>query len=124
MLVLTRRVSEAIRVGHHVRIVLETVDRIPGFVQIIIHAPRSVTIAREEVYRPAPASINASGGPMGQLRLTRKVDEAFIIGGVVRVLVVSIDRHTRQVQLGFNAPPDVVVLREELYIPTARHRRG
>jgi carbon storage regulator len=47
------------------------------------------------------------------LVLSRKVGEAVVIGGNVRVRVVSI-RGT-QVRLGVEAPDDVAILRQELH---------
>jgi len=46
------------------------------------------------------------------LVLTRKVGESLLIGGRVRVKLVSVDGF--QVRLGVQAPADVQVLREEL----------
>lgn len=46
------------------------------------------------------------------LVLSRKVDEQIIIGEHIRVTVVSI--RGNQVRLGFEAPQDVSVLRQEL----------
>jgi len=51
------------------------------------------------------------------LVLSRKVGEAVIIDHDVRVVVLSVDR--RGVRLGFQAPGDRQVLREELVIEVA-----
>jgi carbon storage regulator len=51
------------------------------------------------------------------LVLTRKVGEAVIIDHDIRVVVLSVDR--RGVRLGFEAPADRQVLREELVIEVA-----
>jgi carbon storage regulator len=46
------------------------------------------------------------------LILTRKVDQAIIIQGDIKVMVLGVERD--RVKLGIAAPEDVVVLREEL----------
>ena len=47
------------------------------------------------------------------LILTRKQDESIVIGGNIKVTVLS-DRHG-QVKLGIEAPEDVKIWREEIY---------
>lgn len=51
---------------------------------------------------------------MGQLVLTRKVDEVIVIGGNIRVLVVDI--RGDRVRLGVDAPKDVTIHREEIQL--------
>lgn len=46
------------------------------------------------------------------LVLTRKLGEEIIIGDGIRVQIVAIDGH--RVRLGFSAPPDVRIYRQEL----------
>lgn len=46
------------------------------------------------------------------LILSRKVDEAIIIQGNIRLMVLRIDRD--RVKLGIEAPEEITVLREEL----------
>lgn len=46
------------------------------------------------------------------LILARKEDESIVIGDEIVIKVVSIDRGT--VKLGFEAPPQYIILREEL----------
>jgi carbon storage regulator len=46
------------------------------------------------------------------LVLTRRAGERLLIGDRITVTVVSVDRG--KVRLGIEAPPDVLVLREEL----------
>lgn len=53
------------------------------------------------------------------LVLSRKVDEQVIIGGEIRITVVSI--RGNQVRLGFEAPPSVPIFREELRQEPAPH---
>ena len=48
------------------------------------------------------------------LVLSRKTRDAIVIGHEVRVIVLSIGRD--QVRLGIQAPPDVEVHREEVYL--------
>ena len=46
------------------------------------------------------------------LILTRKIGESLLIGDHIRVAVLEI--RGKQVRLGIDAPPDIVVMREEL----------
>ncbi len=45
------------------------------------------------------------------LVVTRKIGEALLIGNDVRVTIVQI--RGKQVRLGIEAPPDLLILREE-----------
>lgn len=54
------------------------------------------------------------------LVLSRKVNEQIIIGDNIRVTIVSI--RGNQVRLGFEAPSDVLIFREELHPDHAVHR--
>ena len=47
------------------------------------------------------------------LVLTRSYEQSVIIDGDIRVTVLGIDRRG-QVKLGFEAPEDVIIVREEL----------
>ena len=53
------------------------------------------------------------------LVLSRKVNEQIVIGDNIRVTVVSI--RGNQIRLGFEAPPDVLIFREELRPGHALH---
>jgi carbon storage regulator len=48
------------------------------------------------------------------LVLSRKLGEKIVIGGNIVVTVVKVDRN--QVRLGFDAPQDVSILREEVLL--------
>ena len=48
------------------------------------------------------------------LILTRKQDESVVIDGDIKVTILS-DRHG-QVKLGIDAPEDVEIWREEIYV--------
>jgi carbon storage regulator CsrA len=54
------------------------------------------------------------------LVLTRKVDEAVILGDHIKVKVIQI--RGKQVRLGIEAPPGILIIREEenLYKPAKR----
>lgn len=55
------------------------------------------------------------------LVLTRKVGEEIIIDDHIRVTVLAV--RGNQVRLGFQAPPDVSIFRQELVGSAAEHRR-
>jgi carbon storage regulator len=46
------------------------------------------------------------------LVLTRQVDEAIVVDGDIRITVI--DLRADKVRIGIDAPPDVLILREEL----------
>ena len=46
------------------------------------------------------------------LILTRKVDQAIVIEGDIRIVILGVERD--RVKIGIAAPPEVMVLREEL----------
>ena len=56
------------------------------------------------------------------LVLSRKVDEAIIIAGKVRVVVAEVQ--CGKVRLGVDAPRDVTVDREEIHLRKMRPTRG
>ncbi len=56
------------------------------------------------------------------LVLTRKNDESLRIGPNVRIRVITVSG--RQVRLGIEAPPEVQVVREELYDRVAEANRA
>ena len=47
------------------------------------------------------------------LILTRKIGEGIILGDDIRIAVLEI--RGKQIRIGIDAPPEVVVLREEIY---------
>lgn len=53
------------------------------------------------------------------LVLTRKVGEEIVIAGDIRVTVLAI--RGNQIRLGFQAPPNVSIYREELLAPAFEH---
>jgi len=56
------------------------------------------------------------------LVLTRKVKEAIVIAGKVRVVVANVQGE--KVRLGVEAPPNVTVDREEVHLSKVRSTRG
>jgi carbon storage regulator len=73
----------------------------------------------EELYGDTPLSYNRHSDvnidfPLGaiMLVLTLKENEALVIGDNIRVLVVKV-MAGKQVRLGIEAPPGILVLREE-----------
>ncbi|MBZ5704745.1 MAG: carbon storage regulator CsrA, partial [Acidobacteriia bacterium] len=48
------------------------------------------------------------------LILTRKIGESILIGENIRVVVLEV--RGRQIRLGIEAPADIVVLREEIFL--------
>ncbi|HWR81840.1 MAG TPA: carbon storage regulator CsrA [Candidatus Deferrimicrobium sp.] len=55
------------------------------------------------------------------LILTRRLGESITIGDNIKVSVLGI--HGRQVRLGIDAPPSVVVHREEIYVKIQEENR-
>ena len=55
------------------------------------------------------------------LILTRKLGESITIGDEIKVSVLGI--HGRQVRLGIDAPPKIVVHREEIYVKIQEENR-
>ena len=55
------------------------------------------------------------------LILTRKIGESLLIGDNIRVAVLEI--RGKQVRLGIDAPPDIAVMREELFQQVNRENR-
>lgn len=55
------------------------------------------------------------------LILTRKLGESIAIGDDIKVLVLGI--HGRQVRIGIEAPSDVIVHREEIYLKVQEENR-
>ena len=55
------------------------------------------------------------------LILTRRLGESITIGDNIKVSVLGI--HGRQVRLGIDAPPEVVVHREEIYVKIQAENR-
>ena len=56
------------------------------------------------------------------LILTRKLGESIAIGDNIKVCVLGI--HGRQVRIGIDAPPDVIVHREEIYLKVQEENRN
>ena len=55
------------------------------------------------------------------LVLRRKVGEAIVLNGVITVYVLAVEGE--RVKLGINAPPDVVIVRQELLDAVAQENR-
>lgn len=55
------------------------------------------------------------------LVLSRKSNESFIIGKNIRIKVISLDN--ANVKIGIDAPKDIAVLREELYLNVCQANR-
>jgi carbon storage regulator len=56
------------------------------------------------------------------LVLRRKVGEAIVLNGVITVYVLAVEGE--RVKLGINAPPDVVIVRQELLDSVAQENRA
>ena len=53
------------------------------------------------------------------LVLTRRADEAILIGSDIRIVLLKIDGN--RVRIGIEAPPDIGVQREEIAVPQDGH---
>jgi carbon storage regulator len=49
---------------------------------------------------------------VAMLVITRKIGESILIGDTIKIVVLEVRR--RQIRLGIESPPDIVVLREEI----------
>jgi carbon storage regulator CsrA len=107
MLVLGRKCAQTVRIDRNITIYVKKVG--PKRVTIGVYAPY-LPVWREE----APKSGNYD--ETGMLVLSRKVNQRFIIAGIVTVTVASITRKRNgwRTRLGFEAPEDVTILRGEL----------
>lgn len=56
------------------------------------------------------------------LVLSRKNSEAVIINDNIRVVVVSINKDEGKVRLGFDAPSNIAVHREEVWLEIQKER--
>ncbi len=56
------------------------------------------------------------------LVLRRKVGEAIVLNGVITIYVLAVEGE--RVKLGINAPPDVVIVRQELLDAVAQENRA
>ena len=56
------------------------------------------------------------------LILTRKLGESIAIGDNIKVSVLGI--HGRQVRIGIDAPPEIIVHREEIYLKVQEENRN
>ncbi len=56
------------------------------------------------------------------LALTRKAGESIVVGNSIRITVLELSHGV--VRIGFEAPPDVSIYREELYQEIARSNRA
>ncbi len=58
------------------------------------------------------------------LVLSRRRNEGLHIGQNIRVVIVSIDRDQMKVRLGIEAPPEVPVHRDEVWLDIQRQEQG
>jgi len=56
------------------------------------------------------------------LILTRKLGESIAIGDNIKISVLGI--HGRQVRIGIEAPPEIIVHREEIYLKVQEENRN
>jgi carbon storage regulator len=56
------------------------------------------------------------------LALTRKAGESIVVGNSIRITVLELSHGV--VRIGFEAPPDVSIYREEIYQEIARSNRA
>jgi len=109
MLVLSRGVGESVMIRDNIKVTVLEVRR--NRVSLGILAPG------EEISRPD--AIRKEGRPLtgqgGMLILTRKKDEIIKIGEDIQVTVIEIGRGDK-VRLGFTAPENVPVHRQEIFV--------
>lgn len=131
MLIISRKRDEKVVIGD--RIWLMIVDIRGDQAQIGVHAPRDVPVHRWEVYQdilsgvPQPAVQQPSLSRLtdrqtkGLLILSRKYNEKIMIGDDISIMVTDI--RGDQVSLGIDAPREVPVDREEVYLSRLAARR-
>jgi carbon storage regulator len=56
------------------------------------------------------------------LALTRKAGESIVVGNTIRITVLELSHGV--VRIGFEAPPDVSIYREEIYREIARSNQA
>ena len=119
MLVLTRKLGEAIIIDNN--IVVTVLEKASGGVKIGFNAPEEVPILREEMFarnavKDIPRKRKSFGD--GMLVLTRRIDDAVRIGNNVKVKVLNITHKPHisdyEIKLGITAPKDIIVNRKEI----------
>lgn len=122
MLILTRKINQAIVVDGTTRVVVYEVERDRAKIGFL--APDSIKILRQELLEqedketrllrqemPAKAA-EGNEEKIKSLILTRKIDQAVRIGDDVGIMVLGIERD--RVKIGISAPREKNIIREEL----------
>ena len=78
MLILSRKVGEAIRIGDDIEVVVSAVDK--NKVKLGINSPRHIPIYREELYRKIQQENQAASG-LGEADMKR-ILESFLSGRI------------------------------------------
>ena len=119
MLVLTRKLGEAIVIDNNITVTV--LEKASGGVKIGFSAPEEVPIYREEMLVGAAIKSIARkrksfGG--GILVLTRRIDDVVRIGNDIKVRVLSITHKpyidNYEIKLGIAAPKHISVNRKEI----------
>ena len=112
MLILTRRVDEALIINEIIKVIVMSVDG--NQVRFRIIAPKNINVVREEVLDKPRAKIAEDNGDdtLGALIITRRLKETFFLGKEIKMTLLGIDGN--QVRIGTQAPKKISILREEL----------
>jgi len=116
MLIITRRVGEAVVIGDNAEVSVKVLGVKGNQVRFGIKAPRGVQVMRQEILLGMQTDgANDYETAVDMLVISRRAGEAVVIGDNAEVSVTMLGIKGNQVRVGINAPREVSVLREEIW---------